>query len=249
MAAIIYRMIGDWPDYGNGDLSALRVKSLDPKDGESNVDPDTSELVATFNMDIAAVDDLDAVEAGIEVRDVTDGDDVAIDSVSISGSKLTIDLGESLDDDMKYRVTIDKGIIESDDSDYTFDGISGSEWEFYTYAADEELISLSSLDPEDGDDNVNPDTSELRATFDSNISVISGKSLLSAVRVYNASHSRNVAVQDVEIDGDTLIITLEDNLGSGDTFEVTIKSGYLEDDNSGENYGGLSGAEWRFTTD
>ena len=73
LTVIIYRMLGDeWPDYDDGDLSALRVKSLDPKDGEDNVDTDTDELVATFNMDIEEVEDLADVEDGIKVENVTD---------------------------------------------------------------------------------------------------------------------------------------------------------------------------------
>jgi len=85
--------------------------------------------------------------------------------------------------------------------------------------------------------------------FDDDISAVSGKDLLDAVRVYNSDRKTYEDIDEVEIKGDTLIITLEDNLGSGDTFEVTIKSGYLEDDNSGVNYGGLNGGDWQFTTD
>ena len=58
---------------------------------------------------------------------------------------------------MKYRVTIDDDIIQSEDGEEEFDGLNGSDWEFYTYDVDEEEISLESLDPEDGDDEVVPE--------------------------------------------------------------------------------------------
>jgi Bacterial Ig-like domain/S-layer homology domain len=248
LTVIIYRMLDDvWPDYDNGDISALRVKSLDPKDGENNVDTDTDELVATFNMDIAAVDDLNDVEAGIVVRNVTEDEDVDIDNVVIDGRELIIDLGESLDEDMRYRVTIDDGIIESEDGEEEFDGLSGSDWEFFTYDVDEEEISLDSLDPEDGDDEVVPSTDELRATFDNDISFIN-EDLKNAVRVYNVDEEAYVDIDKIEIDGDTLVITLEEELGADDTFRVTIKPGYIEDEDTGADYGGLGGNEWSFTT-
>lgn len=245
MANILYLMMSDWPDYyDDGDL---RLSSLDPRDGEDDVDPDTDVLAARFNMDIEAVDDLEDVKDGIRVKNVTDGDYADIDSVSIDGNKLTIELDDPLADDCLYRVTIKKDIIESEDGDESFGGISGSEWEFSTFDGDE--LDLESLDPEDGEDNVDPDTRVLRAEFNNDISVVSGKGLLNAVRVYNVDRDRYEDVDKVEIDDDTLIITLDDELGSGDTFEVTIRPGYLEDDDSGEDYGGISGDDWRFTTD
>ncbi len=245
MANILYLMMSDWPDYyDDGDL---RLSSLDPRDGEDNVDPDTDVLAARFNMDIEAVDDLEDVKDGIRVKNVTDGDYADIDSVSIDGNKLTIELDDPLADDCLYRVTIKKDIIESEDGDESFGGISGSEWEFSTFDGGE--LDLESLDPEDGEDNVDPDTRVLRAEFNNDISVVSGKGLLSAVRVYNVDRDRYEDVDKVEIDDDTLIITLDDELGAGDTFEVTIRPGYLEDDDSGEDYGGISGDDWRFTTD
>jgi hypothetical protein len=248
MARILYNMMGEYPDYY--DDSDLRLSSLDPRDGEDNVDPDTNVLVARFNMDIEAVDDLQDVKEGIRVKNVTDGNYVDIYSVSISGSELRIRLEDSLESNCKYRVTIKPDIIESEDSEESFNGISGSDWEFSTFDDEnDDEVRLVSLDPDDGDSNVDPDINVLRAAFDSDISVISGKSLLSAVRVYNVSHSRNVAVDKVKIDGDTLIITLEDSLGAGDTFEVTIRPGFLEDDDSGEDFDGITGYNWRFTTD
>lgn len=248
MAMILYQMMIELPDYNdNNDSGDLKLSSLDPADGEDNVDPDTNVLVAKFNMDIEAVDDLQDVKDGIRVKNVTEDENVDIESVSINGSRLTIELEESLENDCKYRVTIGKNLIESEDGDESFDGISGSEWEFSTFDRNE--LELESLDPEDGEDDVDPDTRVLRAEFNNDISAISGKGLLDAVRVYNVDRDRYEDVDKVEIDGDTLIITLEDELGAGDTFEVTIRSGYLEDDDSGEDFGGLAGKNWRFTTD
>lgn len=248
MARILYLMMSDWPDYyDDGDL---RLSSLAPKDGEDNVDPDIYVLTARFNMDIEAADDLEDVKDGIRVKNVTDNDYADIDSVSIDGNKLTIELEDSLEEDCLYRVTIKKDIIESEDGDESFGGISGSEWEFSTYDDDdEEVLRLVSLDPEDGEDNADPDTRVLRAEFNNDISAVSGKGLLSAVRVYNVDRDRYEDIDKVEIDDDTLIITLDDELGAGDTFEVTIRPGYLEDDDSGKDYGGLAGDKWRFTTD
>jgi hypothetical protein len=245
MAMILYRMMSEYPDYN--DDSDLRLSSLDPKDGEDNVDPDTNMLVAGFNMDIEAVDDLEDVEDGIKVKNVTDNEYVDIESVSIDGSKLTIVLEDSLVNNCKYRVTIEKDLIESEDGEERFGGISGSDWEFSTFDSDE--LEVTGLDPEDGDNNVDPDTKVLRATFSSDISVISGKGLLNAVRVYNVDRDRYEEVDKVQVDGNTLVITLEDELGAGDTFEVTIRAGFLEDDDSGEDFDGLAGDDWRFATD
>jgi hypothetical protein len=198
-------------------------------------------------MDIEAVDDLEDVEDGIKVKNVTDNEYVDIESVSIDGSKLTIVLEDSLVNNCKYRVTIEKDLIESEDGEERFGGISGSDWEFSTFDSDE--LEVTGLDPEDGDNNVDPDTKVLRATFSSDISVISGKGLLNAVRVYNVDRDRYEEVDKVQVDGNTLVITLEDELGAGDTFEVTIRAGFLEDDDSGEDFDGLAGDDWRFATD
>lgn len=246
MASILYRMMLATP-YSNDDDSALRLSGLDPGDGEDNVDPDTDVLVATFNMDIQAIDDLQDVKDGIKVKNVTDNEYVDIYRVSISGRVLTIGLEDSLESNCKYRVTISKNIIESKKGE-KFDGISGADWEFSTYDVDEDL-RLVSLDPGDGDSNVDPDTNVLRATFNNDISVISGKSLLDAAKVYNVSRDRYEDVHKVEINNDTLVITLEDDLGSGYTFEVTIRSGYLEDEDTGYDFKGIAGKDWRFKTD
>ncbi|KUK82822.1 MAG: putative membrane protein, partial [Pelotomaculum thermopropionicum] len=80
------------------------------------------------------------------------------------------------------------------------------------------------------------------------IRVISGKSLFDAVEVYNRSDDQEVEIDEVEIDGDTLVITLEDPLEDGDTFEVTIKADYFEEEDTGDNFEGIEGNDWRFTT-
>ena len=255
MAMILYRMMGEGIDYNDSndkdDSSDLKLSSLDPEDGEDNVDWDTSVLVAKFNMDIAAVDDLQDVKDGIRVKNVTEDENVDIKRVSIDGRKLTIKLEDALVNDCKYRVTIKKDLIESKDGDEVFGGVSGSEWEFSTFDDDEDgdELALTGLDPKNGKNNVDPDTKVLRAVFNSDISVISGKSLLKAVRVYNVDRDRNEGIKKVEIDEDTLIISLDQKLGSDDAFEVTIRSGCLEDEDSGEDFAGLAGKDWRFTTD
>lgn len=236
----------EW-EFSTFDGSEINLTNLDPDDGDENVDPDTDTLVAVFNMDIQAVNDLRDVEEGIEVKNVTDGDYVDIYSVSINDNRLTIKLDDPLEDDCLYRVTVEEDIIESEDSVWNFEGISSGEWEFSTFDGGE--LDVESLDPEDGEDNADPGTRVLRAEFNNAISAVSGKSLLSAVRVYNVDRDRYEDIDKVEIDDDTLIITLDDELGAGDTFEVTIRPGYLEDDDSGEDYGGLAGDKWRFTTD
>ena len=90
-------------------------------------------------------------------------------------------------------------------------------------------------------------TDELRATFDNDISFID-EDLSKAVRVYNVDDDNYVGIDKIEIDGDTLVITLDEELGADDTFRVTIKSGYIEDEDTGADYGGLGGTEWSFTT-
>ncbi len=58
----------------------------------------------------------------------------------------------------------------------------------------------------------------------------------------------NVDIDWVEIDGNELVITLEDQLDNNDTYEVTIKDGYLRSEDSGEKFRGLDGVDWSFTT-
>jgi hypothetical protein len=249
LTVIIYRILGDvWPDNGDNDGSGLRIAKIDPNDGESGVDPDTDKLTVRFNMDIVAVvDDLD-VEEGIEIENLTDtNEDAAIDSVSFNGRVLTIELEEgTLDEDMKYRVTIDDGIIESENGEEEFDGISSSEWEFSTFDEDEDGPELDSLNPENDEKNVEP-TATLEAKFKSDIEVISDKDIDNAVEV--KKDDQEVEIENVKIeDGDTLVITLKDELESGETFEVTIMPGFIEDVETLIDYDGLDGDEWRFTT-
>lgn len=249
LTVIIYRMLDNvWPDNGDNDSSELRIVKLIPNDGESGLAPDTDKLTVRFNMNIvAAVDDLD-VEEGIEIENLTDTDeDAAIDSVTINGRVLTIELEEgTLDEDMKYRVTIAGGIIESENGEEEFDGISGSEWEFSTFDEDEDGPELDSLNPENNEDDVVP-TDILEAKFKSDIEVISGKDLDNAVEVNN--QGQEVKIKEVKIeDGNTLVITLEKELEDGETFKVTIMSGFLEDVDTLIDYDGLDGDEWSFTT-
>jgi len=250
LAAVIYRiMLAETDGGGNGDSDSdsLEIERLTPADGSNNVDPATDQLTARFNVEIQAVDDLQSVEEGIIVRNVSDGEDAEIDGVNIEGRYLTINLEDSLEDDKTYRVTIDDNIIEAAQSGENFEGISGSEWEFST-GTDSDL-RIVSLSPEDGDTNVDGEnTTVLEAEFSGDIQVISGKNLLDAVKVYNISESEYVDIDEIEIDEDTLIITLDDPLTEGDTFEVTIKANYLEEEDSGVNFEGISGGDWRFST-
>ncbi|MDD3582198.1 MAG: Ig-like domain-containing protein, partial [Desulfobacca sp.] len=98
---------------------------------------------------------------------------------------------------------------------------------------------MSSLTPKDGATGVDKDTRVLKAKFSDDIQVISGKSLLNAVEVYNVSDNQKAGISEVKIDGDTLTITLEDTLEAGDTFEVSIKANYLEEEETGFNFEGI----------
>lgn len=90
----------------NGDLE---LEKLTPADGSDDVDTDTERLVARFNMEIRAIDNLDSVKSGVRVRNVTDGEYVDIDEVSIDGEELVIELEDSLEEDKTYRVTVNAG--------------------------------------------------------------------------------------------------------------------------------------------
>ncbi|TEB08384.1 Endo-1,4-beta-xylanase A precursor [Pelotomaculum schinkii] len=229
---------------GDDDVSDLEIESLNPRKGSDSVDPDTNELTVEFNEDICAVEDLDDVMDGISVRNITDGRYIDIDTVAISGSTLTITLEDSLEQGKTYRVAISSGIIESEDSGENFVGISGSEWQFTTV----DSFYIEKLTPRNGAADVDL-TDVLKASFSGDISAVSGKSLLGAVRVYNKTDGVYVDIDKVEIDGDTLTITLEDTLEGDSTFEVTIKAGYLEDEDTGADFAGLNGSDWRFTTE
>jgi len=255
MATVLYRILLEKPvdnddddsdDNDNNTVEELKINSLEPADGSEYVDEDTDELVVRFNMEVEAVKDLESVLDGIIVRNVTDGEDVNIDEVFIEDETLTIKLDESLERDKTYRVTIQEDLIEAKKSGENFDGISGSEWEFST----RETFGIVSLTPENDADDVNgDDTLVLKAEFSGDIRVIPGKTLLNAVNVYNQSDDEDVDVVKVEIDGDTLVITLKDPLENGDTFEVTIKADYLEEKSTGRNFEGIEGSDWTFSTE
>jgi len=253
MAAIIYRiMLSEIEGDGNDDSDTsddLEIDTLTPADGSYDVDLATEQLTVRFNVAIQAVEDLESVRDGIKVRNVTDADYINIDQVSINGSYLYIDLEDSLEDGKTYRVTIDEAIIEAEESGENFDGLSGSQWEFSTGIAEEDDFYIVSLSPADGDDDVDgANTEVLRAEFSDNIQVVSGKNLNNAVKVYNKSEDEYVDIYDIEIDDDTLIITLEEPLAEGNTFEATIKADYLEEVDSGVNFEGITGSDWRFKT-
>ncbi len=253
MAAIIYRiMLSEIEGDGNDDSDTsddLEIDTLTPADGSDDVDSATDQLTAKFSVAIEAAEDLESVREGITVKNVTDDDYIDIDQVSISGRYLYIELEDELEDDKTYRVTIDEDIIEAEESGESFDGLSGSQWEFSTGDAEEDDFEIVSLSPADGDEDVDgANTEVLRAEFSDDIQVISGKDLDNAAKVYNKSEDEYVDIDSIEIDGDTLVITLEEPLAEGDTFEVTIKAGYLEEADSGDNFEGITGSDWRFET-
>jgi len=233
-------------DEDDGDTGEeVKLSSLTPADGSDDVDPATGELVAKFDAEIEAVDGLEEVKEGIKVRNVTDSEDLEIDRVSIDGMELTIKLTDFLEGGKTYRVTIGENVIEAGESGRGFPGISGGDWEFSAAGS----LKIVGLDPRDGANNVDGSrTKVLKARFDDDLAVVSGKGLLGAVAVYNRSDDKNVDVDKVEIDDDTLVITLEDYLEDGDTFEVTIKPGYLEDEDTGTDFAGIDSGDWRFST-
>jgi len=201
--------------------------------------------VARFNTEIRAVYDLQRVKEGIRVRNVTDGRDVDLDWVSINGGDLSIRMRNSLESNKTYRVTMDSNIIEATGSGQNFEGISGSQWEFSTIQG----IKVIDLTPRNGAGDVDGvNTRVLQARFNRNIQVIPGRDLLNAVKVYNRSHNNYVDIHKVEIDQDTLLITLDETLARGDTFEVTIMADYFEAVYGGENFAGINGSDWRFST-
>ena len=78
--------------------------------------------------------------------------------------------------------------------------------------------------------------------------MVAGKDLLGAIEIYNRTDRENVEINKVELDQDTLLITLEEPLVRNSTFEVTIKQNYLEDELTGVRFEGIDGSAWKFTT-
>jgi len=248
LASIIYRILEVGPvdddDSDDDSKEVVKISRLVPADGSDNVAIDIDKLTAKFNVEIEAVDTLDDVKEGIEIES-EDGEIVDIEEVSIDGTYLKIELDEELEEDTTYKVTIEDDIIKAEDSDEVFEGLSGSQWEFTT-GDEEEKVEIENLDPENGEDDVDwEDTNVLRATFNCDIE---SDSLVDAVVVYNKDEAKEVEIDMVEIDGDELVITLEEDLDRSDTYEVTIKDGYLESEESGEEFEGLDGEDWSFTT-
>ncbi|MEG6616500.1 S-layer homology domain-containing protein [Peptococcaceae bacterium 1198_IL3148] len=116
------------------DVDELAIRYVRPADGAKNVEVDIDELTIKFNIDIQPVDDLDDVLAGITITNLTEDEDVDIDSVEIDGNKLIIELEDQLDYRCKYRVEIAKNIIE-DEKGNNFGKYS---WSFSTLAEDDE---------------------------------------------------------------------------------------------------------------
>jgi len=249
LAVVLYRIMQGQQADGQDNYNEIRISSLSPADGSNNIDPATRDLVARFNTEIRAVYDLQRVKEGIRVRNVTDGRDVDLDWVSIKSGDLSIRLRNSLESNKTYRVTLDSNLIEATGSGRNFEGISGSQWEFSTLQnGSYNELRISSLSPADGSNNIDPATRNLVARFNRNIQVIPGWDLLNAVKIYNRSHNNYVDIYKVEINQDSLLITLEETLARGDTFEVTIKADYFEAEYGGENFAGINGSDWRFST-
>jgi len=249
IAAILSRIFDyDWDFKDRDDSEGLQVKSLTPAHRATGVNPDTWELIVEFDEDIVTVDDEADVEDGITIWNVTRGKEVGIEGISISGDTLTVYLGGSLAKDSVYRVTIAGGIIKAKASGEEFAGIKGRDWQFATgdSLVDEEL-KIEKLSPANGATGVDA-TRFLRAKFNVDIEAVSGKDLLEAVEVYNVTADKVMAVDEVEIDDNTLIITLENKLETGCEYEVTIKDGYLQSAASGEEFPGQAGDDWCFTT-
>lgn len=249
LSVVLYRiLLSQSPGDSEEDQSrdTLEYVRLEPADGSDGVDPSTSRLVARFNLEVRAVGDNESVRDGIRVRNLTDKEDVEIDRVSFSGKELRIDLDQSLESDMTYRVTIARGIIEDRESGQTFRGIAAGDWEFSTT---DSVLEILQLTPRNGASNVNgPGTEVLEARFNREIQVVAGKDLLGAIEIYNRTDRENVEINKVELDQDTLLITLEEPLVGNSTFEVTIKQNYLEDELTGVRFEGIDGSDWKFTT-
>ncbi|HPZ43516.1 MAG TPA: Ig-like domain-containing protein [Bacillota bacterium] len=252
LSVVLYRILlwqlQDDPDQNNGDedYDDLELVSLKPADGSEGVDPSTSRLIVRFNLEVKAAEDNESVKDGIRVRNITDGYDVKIDRVAFKGKELWIDLAESLESNATYRVTIDDDIIKDKEYGQYFEGIDAGDWEFSTDYRELEILELT---PENGATRVDgPETEVLEARFNGDIRVVDGKDLLSSVRVYNRTDREIVEIEKVEVDEDTLRITLEEPLLRRTTYEVTIRSNYFEDEDTGYKFEGLNGSEWRFTT-
>ncbi|MCL6559209.1 MAG: S-layer homology domain-containing protein [Firmicutes bacterium] len=254
LAMILYNVWKDGPadddeEDDDSDSDDLYVIDYNPDKNSKDVSIYTSKLTLKFNDEIQADED---VEEDIKVEDITDEDDVKevdIKEVKIDGNYLYIYLDESLDDNKDYQVTIEGGVIESEDGDETFEGIDGGEWKFST-GDDEDDEWKMSLSPDNDEEDVDANLETLKVEFNRDIKAVSGVSLIDGVKVYREDNENEVDIDKVEIEDDTLVITLEDTdlpLADGETYVVTVAPDYLEDEDTGENFDGIDDGDWTFT--
>lgn len=110
---------------------------------------------------------------------------------------------------------------------------------------DKEELTVKRLIPKDGQDDVDVELDQLLVQFNMNIYAVKDMDdVLKGITVYNQTTDEELDIDEVKIDGNKLIIELDDELEYDCDYEVEIADDIIED-KEGNNFDGFS---WRFST-
>ena len=212
--------------FTTGDYTSPQVSDLSPGDDATNVAVDAA-LQITFDEAVqAGTGNISVFQSSndnsVAVLDVTGG------SVDFSDKVVTVTLSTNLDEDTGYYVRIDNGAItDASVNANSFAGITDSTtWSFET--VDNTAPQVSSLSPADDAMNVAVD-STLQITFDEAVQAGTGNISVLQSSDNNPVKEINVTSSDVVFFGDTVEISLGQNLDDDTDYYVLIANGAITD--------------------
>ena len=234
-------------DYAGVDTTAPTILTYSPANGAINVPVTTTELVATFDENVAK-----GISGNITLKLTADNStamtiDVTNPAVAVSGANATITLPASLATTSAYYVNIDAGAFK-DAANNNFAGISGnSTWAFTTATVDGTAPSVVTLSPADGSSNVLP-TSNLVITYDE--AILAGNGTVTIRKTSDASVVETLTVPGalVSVSGTTATLNPSTVLDYATGYYVEVSAGAFTDV-ALNNSAAISGAAaWNFTT-
>ena len=114
---------------------------------------------------------------------------------------------------------------------------------------DSNAPEITTLSPKDSKGDVESGLKQLVATFDENIQPVKSKSdVASKIKITNETDNKAVKINYVTISDKKLNIYLVDGLEADCEYTVYMPSDIIEDED-GNNFDGISGSNWNFTTD
>ena len=237
---------------GGGDTDPPLLSSTNPSNGQTEIQPLSFNLTATFSEDVAfGTGNITLRQAGgalVESFDVSIPDT----GLSLSGGTVTINPSSDLVGTTGYYVEIDGTAID-DLAGNSFLGFSGdSTWSFTTFTPDIIDPMIDTLSPTNGETGV-ATNSDLAITFDENVKFGTGNITLresggGLVEQWDVS-GPDPGLTLNPTGGTTVTINPSSDLGGNTTYYVEIDSTAI-DDMAGNSFAGFSGdGTWSFTTE